>query len=59
MERQQDDVEIVEDDHFDALAAYYADGDKDVDREPEYNASLGLAVEKLRDGVSIEDLWNV
>jgi hypothetical protein len=30
-----------------------------VDREPEYNNSLGLAVEKLRDGVSIEDLWNV
>jgi hypothetical protein len=28
VERQQDDVEIVEDDHFDALAAYYADGDK-------------------------------
>lgn len=28
VERQQDDVEIVDDDHFDGLAAYYADGDK-------------------------------
>jgi hypothetical protein len=28
IERQRDDVEIVDDDHFDGLAAYYADGDK-------------------------------
>lgn len=59
VERKMDDVEIIEDDHFDALAAYYADGDKDVDREPEYNKDLGLAVEKLREGYSIEDLWRV
>jgi hypothetical protein len=70
--------------HFDALASYYADGDKNVDREPVFSpgllfalgstgwqlltvlkfivavvAELGLAVEKLRDGVTIEDLWSV
>jgi len=59
VERKEDDVEIIDDDHFDALGAYYADGDKDVDREPEYNNVLGLAVEKLREGYSISDLWKM
>lgn len=59
VERKQDDVEILEDDHFDALAAYYADGAKDADRDPEFNSDLGLAVEKLRDGISIKELWRV
>jgi len=59
VERKMDDVEIVEDDHFDALASYYADGDKNVDREPVYCPELGLAIEKLRDGVTIEELWSV
>lgn len=45
--------------HFDALANYYADGDKNVDREPVFAPELGLAVEKLREGVTIEELWNV
>lgn len=59
VEKKQDDVEIIEDDHFDALASYYADGDKDVDREPEFNPDLGLAVEKLREGYTIDALWRV
>jgi Bardet-Biedl syndrome 5 protein len=59
VERKMDDVEIVEDEHFDALASYYADGEKNVDREPVYSPELGLAIEKLRDGVTIEDLWSV
>lgn len=59
VERKQDDVEIIEDDHFDALASYYADGDKDVDREPEYDSYLGLAVEKLREGSTVQSLWEV
>lgn len=45
--------------HFDALASYYADGDKNVDREPVFSPELGLAVEKLRDGVTIDELWSV
>jgi len=54
-----DDVEILDDqDHFDALAAYCADGDKNVDREPVFSAEIGLAVENLRDGVTLQDLWN-
>jgi len=44
---------------FDALAAFYADGPIDLDREPEYNADLGLAVERMREGMEIADLWQV
>lgn len=36
-----------------------ADGDKNADREPVFCAELGLAVEKLREGVTIEELWSV
>lgn len=46
-------------DHYDALASYYADGDKTTDREPVFAPELGLAVEKLREGVTLEDLWSV
>ena len=45
--------------HFDAFAAYYADGDKEVDRPPVYSTELGLAVEELREGVTLDDLWSV
>eukprot|EP01062_Namystynia_karyoxenos_P072241 TRINITY_DN6822_c0_g1_i1.p1 TRINITY_DN6822_c0_g1~~TRINITY_DN6822_c0_g1_i1.p1 ORF type:complete len:375 (+),score=164.30 TRINITY_DN6822_c0_g1_i1:89-1126(+) len=55
----QDDIEIVDDEASDAFAAYYADaGQKGADRKPVFEPSLGLAVEKLRDGVTIESLWN-
>ncbi|EPY34891.1 bardet-biedl syndrome 5 protein [Angomonas deanei] len=44
----------------DAFAAYYADeGQKAVDRKPTYEPSIGLAVEKLRKGVTIQQLWEV
>jgi Bardet-Biedl syndrome 5 protein len=60
VERKMDDVEIVDDlEHFDALATYYAEGDKNVDREPVFAPELGLAVEKLREGVTLEDLWSI
>jgi len=61
VERKMDDVEIVDSDegHFDALATYFAEGDKNVDREPVFAPELGLAVEKLREGVTIEDLWSI
>ena len=29
------------------------------DREPEFNAELGLAMEKLRDGMTLKNLWEV
>ncbi|KAJ9443952.1 Bardet-Biedl syndrome 5 protein-like protein [Diplonema papillatum] len=55
----QDYIEIIEEEATDAFAAYYADGGmKNVDRKPVFEPSLGLAVEKLRDGVTIDNLWN-
>merc|ERR1719463_725198 len=56
--RAEDDVQIVED-GMDPCLLYYADGDKEIDREPTYNQELGLAVEKLRDGSTISQLWSV
>jgi Bardet-Biedl syndrome 5 protein len=53
-------VEIVENaDRGDALATYYAEATKGVDREPVYCAELGLAVEQLKEGLTIEQLWSV
>merc|ERR1719506_1877274 len=56
--RAEDDVQIVED-GMDPCLLYYADGDKEIDREPTYNQELGLAVEKLREGSTISQLWSV
>lgn len=39
--------------------AYFADGNKDKDREPVFSEELGLAVEKLRDGFTLQGLWDV
>lgn len=56
----QDDIEIVsEGEGTDAFAAYFADGDKSSDREPIYSEQLGLAVEKLKDGFTLQGLWEV
>eukprot|EP00736_Rhodelphis_marinus_P005865 Rmarinus@m.7619 len=57
--REIDDVQITDEAAGDVFAAYYADGNKNVDREPVYSNDLGLAVEKLRDGFSIGQLWSV
>lgn len=60
--RKMDDVEIVgdgEDEAIDVFAAYYADGNKNLDREPVHCAELGLAIEKLREGVTINQLWSI
>ena len=55
-----DDVEIVEDDHVDVLAAYLAEGaGRRVENEIVHCKELGLAMEKLRDGVTVKELWNV
>lgn len=39
--------------------AYFADGNKEKDREPVYSEELGLAIEKLKDGFTIAGLWEV
>lgn len=41
------------------VQAYLADPHKSKDREPVYDPELGLAIEKLPDGYSLSDLWNV
>ena len=43
----------------DTLAAYYADTSKGVDREPVFCPELGLAIEQLKEGMTIEQLWSV
>lgn len=59
IEQVQDDVEIEPDEQTDAFVAYFADGNKQQDREPVYSEELGLAVEKLKDGFTLQGLWDV
>ncbi|KAI0210261.1 Bardet-Biedl syndrome-like protein 5 [Lamellibrachia satsuma] len=60
VEQVQDDVEIESgQEQSDAFAAYFADGAKELDRDPEFNTELGLAVEKLKDGFTLSGLWEV
>lgn len=68
-ERQMDDVEIVETDEraLDVVSAYYADdgsgggggaeGAQGAGRDVVFNAELGLAVERLKNGVTVEQLF--
>lgn len=56
--RKMDDVEIDEEEGGDAFAAYYADASKETDRAPVFNDDLGLCVETLREGLSLEKLWS-
>lgn len=60
--QEQDNVEIEDtdgDDGADVFAAYYADGDKNADRDPVFSPELGLAIEALREGTTVEQLWSV
>ncbi len=61
MKREVDDVEIVEtnEEESDTLSVYYADVNKDSDREPVYSSELGLAIEKLKDGFTVQTLWSI
>ncbi|KAH3719643.1 Bardet-Biedl syndrome 5 protein homolog [Dreissena polymorpha] len=59
IERVQDDVEIETEGQSDAFAAYFADGSKDKDRDPVFSEELGLAIEKLKDGFTLNGLWDV
>lgn len=60
VQRIQDGANVVEDVASDAFAAYYADeGQKNSDRKPVFDSQLGLAIEKLRDGVTIDALWKI
>lgn len=62
MVKRNDDVEIEQsEEHSDAFAAYYAydNDDSSSIREPVYNEELGLAIEKLKDGFQLKNLWDV
>ncbi|XP_041365484.1 Bardet-Biedl syndrome 5 protein-like [Gigantopelta aegis] len=59
VERVTDDIEIENDGQTDAFAAYFADGNKERDRDPVYSEELGLAIEKLKDGFTLSGLWEV
>ena len=55
-----DDIEILQTiDNQDAFVAYYADDYKGNNRVPEYNETLGLAMEPLKEGYTIEQLWDI
>ncbi|XP_037093681.1 Bardet-Biedl syndrome 5 protein homolog [Pollicipes pollicipes] len=43
----------------DTFASYFADGDHAQDREPVYCPELGLAMERLKDGFTLQSLWQV
>lgn len=55
-----DEAEIDEsvNDTADVLAAYLADG-LHHDREPIFSNELGLAIEKLKEGYTLQTLWEV
>lgn len=56
-----DDMDVLEEPRGEisnVLAAYLADGQKS-DRPPVYCAELGLAVESLKDGYTLQKLWEV
>ncbi|MBN3287107.1 BBS5 protein, partial [Polyodon spathula] len=59
VEQAQNDVEIEPDEQTDAFVAYFADGGKQQDREPVFSEELGLAIEKLKDGFTLQGLWEV
>jgi len=57
--RTEDDVQIVDGDYVEPSMLYQPDGEKEADREPVYNAEIGLAMERLKDGTSLQTLWAV
>lgn len=60
IEPTSDDIEIeTVEGQADVMAAYFADGSKRSDSQPVFCPELGLAIEKLRDGFTIQGLWEV
>ncbi|XP_073767862.1 BBSome complex member BBS5 isoform X3 [Danio rerio] len=51
VEQPPDDVEIEPDEHTDAFTQH--------DREPVFSEELGLAIERLKDGFTLQGLWEV
>ncbi|XP_063848231.1 Bardet-Biedl syndrome 5 protein homolog isoform X3 [Scylla paramamosain] len=57
-EMDEEEIDESVSDAGDVLAAYLADGHHN-DLEPVFSAELGLAVEKLKDGYTLQTLWEV
>jgi len=57
--RTEDDVEILESDDIEPCLLYQPDGEKEIDREPIFSPELGLAIERLKDGTTLQSLWNI
>lgn len=57
--RTEDDVQIIEGDDVEPCLLYQPDGEKEIDRDPVYSQELGLAIEKLKEGTTLQSLWNV
>jgi Bardet-Biedl syndrome 5 protein len=59
----EEDTELVEDqEDSHAVAAYYADSTESGDSKFEsiqYHPKLGLAMEGLQDGMTLDQLWRV
>jgi len=53
------EIDDTGDELSNAFVAYFADSGHKKDREPVYSPELGLAVEKLKDGFTIQSLWEV
>ncbi|RNA32571.1 Bardet-Biedl syndrome 5 [Brachionus plicatilis] len=57
-----DDIEIEQSqEHADAFASYYAydQNENFTVQEPVYSQELGLAIEKLKDGYELKNLWDI
>lgn len=57
-----DDIEEIEEpksEMTNVLAAYLADDGYAKDRPPVYSPELGLAIEKIKDGFTLQKLWEV
>ena len=54
---ESDDIEQHTDN--DVFALYFADSNKEKDRDIVFNNDIGLATEQLKEGVTMASLWNV
>ncbi|KRZ74976.1 Bardet-Biedl syndrome 5 -like protein [Trichinella papuae] len=56
----EDDIEIDSTGRADSLTAYFACGDPHrKSGEPVYNEELGVAIEALKEGFTLNDLWEI
>ena len=55
-----DEIDTSAPESNDVFTAYLAEGGREgEDREPVYSPELGLCIEKLKDGFTLESLWQV